>query len=337
VNSWPTPPFDGLLDLAQHDGVDIRPTLLRVITDGYMQNAMPTPDDQRQYTELAIRLLGETDITARAAVAARLAQHPMAPCAIIQLLARDVLEVAEPVLRHSSWLTPTDCETIIKECGPFHGAIIAERNRTRGATGTTVTPHVATPNAQENEATELCDLFFNADSRERRLIMLNLDFATTPLSDVGVPRRADIWRLELAALRHQSEIVIGELEKAIGVSNRQARRIVNDQLGEPIVAAAKAINMPADVLQRVLLFLNPSVGQSVDRVYELATLYDEISADAARRLVAIFQDADTAEQTASRHPPSTWHHTVQSARWALSEISRPPATRRAHSDFSAAG
>jgi hypothetical protein len=338
VNSWPTPAFDGLLDLAQHDGVDIRPTLLRVITDGYMQNAMPTPDDQRQYTQLAMRLLEETDIAARAAVAARLAQHPRAPRAIIQLLARDVLEVAEPVLRHSSCLTPADCETILRECGPFHGAIIAERDRTQSATDTTVTPSVATPDAQENAAAELCDLFFAADSWERRLILLNLDFATTRLSDVdAVPRRADIWRLELAALRHQSEIVICELEKVIGVSNRQAHRIVNDQLGEPIVAAAKAINMPAEVLQRVLLFLNPSVGQSVDRVYELATLYNEISADAARRLVAIFRDADTAEQTASRHTPSTWHHTVESARRALSKISRQPAAQRTRRDFSAAG
>ena len=129
MNSWTNPTFDGLLDLAQHDGVDIRPTLLRVITDGYMQNANPAPEDQRQYTELAMRLLEETDISARAAVAERLAHHPSAPRAIIQQLARDVLEIAEPILRHSPCLTPADCQAIIRECSPYHAAIIAERGR----------------------------------------------------------------------------------------------------------------------------------------------------------------------------------------------------------------
>ncbi len=49
------------------------------------------------------------------------------------------------------------------------------------------------------------------------------------------------------------------------------------------MVAAKAMDLPADVLQRLLLFMNPWVGQSVDRVYELAELYGEISVDAARR------------------------------------------------------
>ncbi|MEI9803915.1 MAG: hypothetical protein WDN48_04915 [Pseudolabrys sp.] len=31
------PPLDGLLDLACRDGVEIRPTLLRVLTDLYVQ------------------------------------------------------------------------------------------------------------------------------------------------------------------------------------------------------------------------------------------------------------------------------------------------------------
>jgi hypothetical protein len=337
LNSRPRPAFDGLLDLAQHDGVDIRPTLLRVITDGYIQNAIPTPEDERQYTELAMRLLEETDIAVRAAVAVRLAHHPRAPHAIVQMLARDVLEVAEPILRHSSGLTPADCEAIIRECGPFHAAIIAERGRISAPSEVMVRPGpVLDPS--NSWASELCELFFSADVAERRLILLNLDYAIPqPGETRTVPQRTDIWRLEMAALRHQSEVVTRELENALGVSNRQARRIVNDELGEPIVAAAKAINMPADVLQRVLLFLNPKIGLSVDRVYELATLYNEISTEAAGRLITIFREADAAEQTRSRRTPPTWRHAVESARRALSEISSQPATQRGRRDSSATG
>ena len=65
--------------------------------------------------------------------------------------------------------------------------------------------------------------------------------------------------------------------------------MVDDELGEPIVVAAKAMNLSADVLQRMLLFLNPWTAQSVDRVHELAALHGEISMDAARRLVTIWR------------------------------------------------
>ena len=116
-----------------------------------------------------------------------------------------------------------------------------------------------------------------------------------------VPR---FWRLESAALQHNLEAVAREFERALGVSLAQARRIINDETGEPVVAAAKAMAVPSDVLQRMLLFVNPQVGQSVDRVYELAELYSEISVDAARRLIAILRDADPAERKPARYEPA---------------------------------
>ena len=39
-------------------GVDIRPTLLRVLTDHYLHRRIHSPDEERHYTELALRLLG---------------------------------------------------------------------------------------------------------------------------------------------------------------------------------------------------------------------------------------------------------------------------------------
>ncbi len=51
----------------------------------------------------------------------------------------------------------------------------------------------------------------------------------------------------------------------------QARRIAADDLGEPIVTAAKALDMPRDVVYRILLFVNTTVGHSVERVHALAS------------------------------------------------------------------
>jgi len=172
------------------------------------------------------------------------------------------------------------------------------------------------------DASELCDLFFAAGPGERRLILIGLEYL--PILPPGPPsamQRADVWRLESAALQHNTEAVVRDLERALGVSRRQARRIVNDDMGEPIVVAAKAMQLPADVLQRMLLFMNPCVGQSVDRVYELAALYMDITVDAARRLIAIWRDADPPEAQTARQE-ALWEEAVDQARQALSDITR---------------
>src|SRR5258708_33457863 len=104
----PPPTFaslEGLLDHRQRDGFDIRPTLLRVLTDLYLQKPTHPPDDERYYTELALRLINSTDGPARAAVAEPLASHPAPPPAGIPRLARDVIDVRRPIPPQSPGLT----------------------------------------------------------------------------------------------------------------------------------------------------------------------------------------------------------------------------------------
>ena len=146
--------FEGLIDLDRR-GVDIRPTLLRVLTDQYLHRRIHTLDEERQYTELTLRLLDETDVPARAAVATRLAAHPNAPRAIILRLARDLLPVAEPVLRSSPQLAQADLDAIARERGPTYAAIIAERTSSRptphSASRPSTPPTVARPSEVQRE------------------------------------------------------------------------------------------------------------------------------------------------------------------------------------------
>ena len=53
------PGFDGLMTLSRREGVDIRPTLLRVLTDLYVQARSHSPDEERQFVELTSRLMAE--------------------------------------------------------------------------------------------------------------------------------------------------------------------------------------------------------------------------------------------------------------------------------------
>ena len=76
------PGFDGLMTLSRREGVDIRPTLLRVLTDLYVQARTHSAEEARQFVELTSRLIDEVDDATRAAVRARLSIYPGTPAII---------------------------------------------------------------------------------------------------------------------------------------------------------------------------------------------------------------------------------------------------------------
>src|SRR5262245_27463054 len=98
------PSFDGLMHLAKREGVDIRPTLLRVLTDLYVQTQGHSIEEQQHYVELSSRLIVQVDDATRSAVRARLSVYPDTPDEIRRLLGLaskpelppSVLEGAEP-------------------------------------------------------------------------------------------------------------------------------------------------------------------------------------------------------------------------------------------------
>ena len=323
------PGLEDLVDLSGEAKIDMRPTLLRVLTDLYLQRPGHTADDERYYTELALRLIEAADMPTRAALAARLATYAAAPRPLMLRLARDKIEVAAPVLRQSAALTKADMETIAAELGGLHAELIAARAPEQ------TWPAQAQGSSQDNgaqQASELCELFYAAGALERRWILLNLDYATiSPGEPALVLRRADIWHLETAALQHQTETVVRELGRALGLSREQIIRILTDDGGEPIVVAARAADLPADVLQRMLLFLNSGAGHSVDRVYELSDLFTQLSFASARRMLTIWRACDVRAHTRAPREAVPWRAAAESARRALSEVSRRsrPAKSRA--------
>jgi hypothetical protein len=294
----PPPTFarlEGLLDHRRRDPFDIRPTLLRVLTDLYLQKPAHPAEDERYYTELALRLINSTDLATRTAVAERLAGYPSAPHQVVMRLARDVIGVAAPILRHSLCLTPADLDLIAADCGPAHAALIAARSPALNRAGD--------ERAGVAQATELTELFFSAGSAERRLILLNLDYAPhAPFGLAPIRAGAVASRLETAALAHNFEAFGREIELAFGLASPLVRRIVCDELGEPIVAIVRALWARRAVLERILLLINPAIGQSVQRVHELAAHYDEISAEAAQRLIAIWRIAEPRRQVPAAPP-----------------------------------
>jgi hypothetical protein len=275
------PPLDGLVDLACRDGVDIRPTLLRVLTDLYVQKPTHSADEETQYAELALGLLEAVDAPTRAAVLASLSAYPAAPAAILRKL------------------TDTASD---------RGGGDASRCKA--------------------ETHDLVELFFTAGAEERHLILANLDVAVEAVSIGASPASSEvIRRLETAALQRNIGEFSRTLERALGISRALAERIANDRSGEPIVVAAKALGMPSAVLQRILLFLDPAIGQSVERVYDLSRLFEELVPAAAARMATIWRTASKPSRPV--YAPAYWDDERRSARSLSTPAPRRDLQRRA--------
>jgi hypothetical protein len=139
------------------------------------------------------------------------------------------------------------------------------------------------------------------------------------------PRRAGraIAQLEQAAMAANTASFTAELADSLILTARVATQIVNDAGGEPLACAAKALGMPSDVFQRVLLFLNPALGSSVTDVYRLARLYDTISERAALIMLTAWRGA-TVATTRAKYRPALYDDERQHVRAASAET-RPTA------------
>ncbi len=296
------PNLDNLTDIGLRGGVDMRPTLLRALTDLYTHKLAHTPDEECRYTELAMRLLDSVDAQTRAAVAVRLSKHLSPPLRVIQHLANDLPDVAAPLRSHP--LLQHAVQT--REPAPS-AATIADGPRPAPAKPDEPETHVADSFriVDLTIAHELNEMFFTADATERRLILLNLHIvAPIPAGHVAVSRDPAVGEyLEAAALRRNREEFVQHLAPALRIPPEQARRIIRDDLGEPLAVAAKALGTPRDVLHRLLMFVNPAVGLSVNLVHTLAALYDEMASQAAEGMVAIWQSLRVEERAKPAHQP----------------------------------
>jgi hypothetical protein len=242
---------------------DMRRALLRVLTELYVQKPAHTADEERHYTELALRLLDTADIGSRIAVAQRLAHYRSPPRRVV--------------------------ERLVGEISTTRNGEVASR------------PPIAI-----EIASELNELFFTANPEERRLILLNLGvIAPLPVKRTEPTREDSLAaRLEAAVLSRNREAFAQDLAQALQISRAQARRIADDDLGEPIVTAAKALNIRRGALYRILLFVN--IGRSVARVQALTVLHHELPVEAAEQMAMIWRALPKVDRATERHQPVLW-------------------------------
>jgi hypothetical protein len=280
------PGFDGLMTLSRREGVDIRPTLLRVLTDLYVQANAHSSDEERQFVELTSRLIDEVDDATRAAVRARLAIYPGTPADVLRKLG---LRPAAP-----------DQRVPLASAIPAHASAEAQVREPTEAQ----LRMASNLSMQPKDAADISDMFSRASASERALILHNLQ--DTPLrASARIPaaraKRA-IETLEMAAFAADVENFTAELGETLILPWRVATQVVNDPGGEPLVCAARALDIPSTVFQRILLFLKPEIGSSVRTVYRLSRLYDALSERSALIMLAAWRGSTMAVTRAKFRP-----------------------------------
>ena len=292
------PGFDGLMTLSRREGVDIRPTLLRVLTDLYVQSSVHSADEERQFVELTSRLIDQVDDATRAVVRGRLSIYPGTPAPI-----RAKLGLQQVSRDHQV---------------PLAGSIPAQPAAPLPAKPPSEAQlRVSALSMQPNDAAEICNMFFAATGSERALILHNLNQAPLkPAARITAARA--IETLEMAAFVSDVENFTLELGEALILPSRIAAQVVDDPGGEPLACAMKAVEMPSAVFQRVLLFLKPEFGSSVNTVYRLSRLYDRLSERSALIMLAAWRGA-TVAATRAKYRPALYDDERQRARPAAAQ------------------
>lgn len=301
--------FHALIELARRGRVELRPTLLRVLVDQFVQEPVHPPLERARFSELACRLLDNVDVSTRSIVAQRLAAYAGTPGVVAARLARDVIVVADPILRHSTALGEAELHAILDTCGIAHAIAIKMRRdlpesvaRRLGSTGkgtNAASPHTLDMAPQDMALQDmvrgdgdpaltltLARRFLTTDTEERKLILKAMPACPATAHEERIRRidRKFGEQLERAALRHQSQ-EFAVLLRRTGVPGDLAARIVSDPAGEPLLAVCRALEIPFGATSRILLFLNPEIGASVRQVFALAEWFEEIRPAAARRLL----------------------------------------------------
>jgi uncharacterized protein (DUF2336 family) len=333
--------------------VNIRPVLLRVLTDMFVAKGHHSGDEVKQYCEIASQMLRNMDLDTCTIVAHKLARFDNPPKPIVDLLiakggvpANIILTQARGLRRQflaaeAAFGTTSNAVAIASRGDLDRELVDLLANRPEAG----VLHALATNLAAPIEAGTFAYLVRRARA-DSSLGQLLIDRAKptddlAPLFLVATPpdrarimtamRRRELGRPEPAPTRAAGPQTLASLEQlalsgercrfvlclatALAIRPEQAAVLVEDNYGEPLALALAALRVPPHIAVRLFLFIDPRIGQSVERVGSLVRIVRFMPPHLCRRLLTAMmtgrlptqyvpiQDG-TAAQTPSRPAPS---------------------------------
>lgn len=297
--------------------------LLKATTELFVLDVVHDADELRRYEEIASYFLPRAAPDDRSFVAERLAICADAPSAVIGLLARDVLAVATPILKHSPVLSPADLLRVIAATGAEHHRLIASRRdlapEVRRALWLTGDPIVialigdgaARPAADESQPVRIPNPaspqrdrgidpwhFLGLDRAARLKHIASLAARSDALEHINGQDRIDqAFRSILGAARivgfarsGQLSAIIASISEGLDLPTDLVAAATNDRSGELLAVMLKAMRLDDVQAQQVFLLASPS-GRDIEAFFAIAGLYSCMVPDVAEAMVAEWREA----------------------------------------------
>ncbi len=329
---------DDLADVARANQQTRDSALLRATTELFAQDLKHDEDEVRRYEELAIHFLPKVPVEVRATVAERLAGCADAPRAVIRALARDIFQVAAPVIRQSPVLDSFDLLSVIAATDVEHHRLIARRpdlgddvKRALRLTGDADVigyvdkgpPITAAPAEEAGETPEAIDTLEAPQPRRSRFDVwqfLDLDRTTRlkVIADIAVrpliPHTATTGQnadRAFQSILSAAQIVgharngrtaemIAAIADGLQLNPDAVAACVNDHSGEPLAILLKALRLDDMQAQQVFLMASP-VGRDVQAFFPLTDLFAGMDHATAETLCEAWRIV-TAERKAGHQP-----------------------------------
>jgi uncharacterized protein (DUF2336 family) len=336
-------PVETLESLSRQEGVDVRPILVRVLTDLFVQKPHHAPEEIARYQELTLQLLDVVSAETRAVVARKLADDPRAPAAIIARLLNDQFLVSAPIIAKFPHVPRQTLLALALDGGAVVASAVAQRadldadmirilshhpdelvlerlaaNAAVRLPGLTLgvlvaraarAPALATALLQRDDldAAAMAPLYLVADPARRSAIREAL--AARPVRPGAArplrnPDAVDAALVEAAAHSGRGRVIAEALGEALGMPPAEAARLSYEPSGEPFVMMLLAAGIDLNGVGRALLVAQPEIAQSVARFYDLIDIAEATPRSVAAELVnALSRVSETAAAPTPRHEP----------------------------------
>lgn len=267
-----------------------------------------------QFEALMQHFLPKIDPFSRAVVAQKLAPCPSLPASILELLAFDRDEVAEPIVTSAPLLPPQVIEAILQSGSVTLRACLERRNSqadmraspppaTPALSGRPeeATSEIAAPAAEHAKSvaadptmTSSFNDFFDASPSERQETLRRL--SETSEGEVPAPISKHTLETLLSQLTlTRRDRVAQILSDVLLLPAPLTRRMIDDPHGEALVITGRVMGLEEAHFLRLVLLANPQVNRQPARVYGLRALYRQVSPQAAVRLVATWRGSKSGQ------------------------------------------
>lgn len=340
MSSITPPELHGLLAIAREEGLDMKPVLLRVLTDLYISVPVHSSDEAAQFCEIGGTLAGQVDLDTALVVACKLAGYPGTPVEVGNAILARNDDASRILLADARWmpahtqityaavgdrvmaaavaarahLDPDLVRLLLDRCDPLIDVTLAANTALRLPADIL---DVLLERARDEEAlgaallargdlsgADRGVLFLAADKVARRQITEDAERAAS-LSPRRRPAPSDeiVHSLETAALYDDGATFAQVLGLALGASPQKVRMLLADRSGEALGLALVALGVPDEVCTRIFMFRDPLVGHSTERVQALVELTRRVSPGAAERLVSAMLGLQPSKTRTASYPP----------------------------------